>query len=94
MRRGSQILFAIAFVLFLIGFGQALVSFQNTVGGTQLIAGEPVGPRFAEWILLLGGVWQALSSAALPFIGALIVDRWDRAAKSTGTEPANLGNVR
>lgn len=77
MRNASMILFLISAVVFLIGFGQALVAVQNTAGSSGL-SGEPISERVADLLMFLTGTFAALSSAAVPFIGAVAIERWDR----------------
>lgn len=80
MRNGAAILFGLSAILFLIGFGQALLSFQNTVGEAS-IAGVSMGAATMQWLMLLSGALTALSAAVLPFIGALAIYRWDHSAR-------------
>ena len=72
MRNGSMILFAVAALLFLVGLGRLFIGFRP---GTPLE-------------LFIGAVLSALSSAAFPLFGALVVHRWDvRRASSTANQP-------
>jgi hypothetical protein len=92
MRHGSHILFALSAVLFLIGFGQALVSLQNTVGESY-IAGERVSEGALQWVMFMTGALTALSTAVFPFIGALVIHRWDRATLARDVAPRPEENV-
>jgi len=85
MRNGSPILFAVAAILFLVGFGQALIGMRNTVGD-GIIAGESLGQAGMQWIMFLSGTLAAFGSAAIPFFGALVIHRWDRTAHRARTE--------
>ena len=80
MRNGSAILFAVAAILFLVGLAQALVGMRNTVGDS-FVAGEPLGQAGTQWIMFLSGTLAAFSSAAIPFLGALVIHRWDRSVR-------------
>ena len=77
MRDAAPVLFTVAAVLFLIGFGQALLSFQNAVG-EAMFAGQPVSQGISQWLLFLTGTFTAISSAVLPFAAAAALYRWDR----------------
>jgi uncharacterized membrane protein (DUF485 family) len=77
MKRASVILFVISAVIFLIGLGQALLALKNTAGDA-IIGGEPISVGVMSFLMLLTGTFTALSSAAIPFIGAVAIDRWDR----------------
>lgn len=81
MRNGSQLLFALSVVLFVIGFGQALLSLRNTVG-QSLVAGEAVSEGVMEWLLFLNATLSAFGYAILPFIGAVAIHRWDEFRRS------------
>lgn len=77
MKYASVILFVISAVIFLIGLGQALFALKSS-GGEAVVAGEPIGAGLMSFLLLLTGTFTALSSAAVPFLGAVAIDRWDR----------------
>ncbi len=77
MRHASMILFLIGAVIFLIGFGQAVLAIKNA-GAETSIGGEMISARLTSLLLFLTGTFAALSSAAIPFIGAVVIDRWDR----------------
>lgn len=77
MRHASMILFMVSGGLFLIGFGQAVLALKNFGSGT-MIGGEPIGAGLASFLVFLSGTFTALSSAAIPFLGAVIIERWDR----------------
>jgi hypothetical protein len=81
MRNGAPILFALSAILFLLGFAQALISMRKTIGD-GLVAGVPLGEAGMQWVLFLGGTLTALSTAVLPFLGALAIHRWDRSARA------------
>lgn len=68
MRHALVIVFAISFVLFLIGIGQAVLAL-NTGGTGTLIGGEQISASLASFLLFLSGTFSALSAAAIPFIG-------------------------
>ena len=76
MKHASAVLHGISVVLFLIGTGQAVLAMKTTVGNT-LVGGAPVGAGFASFLVFLSGTFSALSSAAIPFIGAAFLHRWD-----------------
>ncbi|GAA4009034.1 hypothetical protein GCM10022280_02290 [Sphingomonas swuensis] len=71
-------LFIVSFVIFLIGFGQALLALKNTSGNSGLVMGEPISERVEHLLLFVTGTFAALTSAALPFMGAVAIERWDR----------------
>lgn len=77
MRHASMILFVISAVIFLIGFGQAVVSLNNTVGETAF-GGQTISAGLASFLIFLSGTFTSLAAAAVPFIGAVAVNRWDR----------------
>lgn len=77
MRHASKILFIVSIVIFLIGFGQALLALKNA-SGDAIIAGESVGAGLMSFLILLTGTFSALGAAAIPFIGAVAIHRWDR----------------
>ncbi|MDQ2878120.1 MAG: hypothetical protein M3R41_03465 [Pseudomonadota bacterium] len=72
-----MILFLVSLVLFLIGFGQAVLGLKNTAG-ESMIAGEPVSAGVISFLLFLSGTFTSLAAAAVPFIGAVAINRWDR----------------
>ena len=80
MRNGAPVLFALSFVLFLIGFGQMLASVNTSMGQT-FVNGQPVTEGAMNWLLLLTGTFSALSAAVLPFAVALAIYRWDSLAR-------------
>jgi hypothetical protein len=77
MRHASMILFVISAVIFLIGLGQAILALKNT-GGDAIVSGEPISAGLMSFLMLLTGTFTALSSAAIPYIGAVFINRWDR----------------
>ena len=77
MRHASLILFFISAVLFLIGLGQALVAVKNAAANT-MIGGQPIAAGLGSFLIFIGGTFAALSSAAIPFIGAVAINRWDQ----------------
>lgn len=77
MRHASMILFAVSAALFIIGFGQAILALKNTVGDT-MVGGQPISAGLASFLIFLSGTFSALAAAAVPFIGAVAIDRWDR----------------
>ena len=77
MRHASMILFIVSVVLFLIGFGQAVLALKNTASDS-FIGGEPISGRIASFLIFLTGTFTALAAAAVPFIGAVAINRWDR----------------
>jgi len=77
MRHASVILFAVSFFIFLIGFGQAVLALENT-GTSTMIGGEQISASVVSLLFFLSGTFSALSAAAIPFIGAVAVDRWDK----------------
>ncbi|TRW14660.1 hypothetical protein [Glacieibacterium frigidum] len=72
MRNGAQILFALSALIFLIVLGQALLSLRFPMVAGQSFESQPVGG-----LMFLTSLLSALSSAVLPFFGALVIDRWD-----------------
>jgi hypothetical protein len=78
MHRASAILFGFSVVLFLVGFAQALLMLKSSTGG-PMVAEQPFGERLADF--LLSGALAAFSSATLPFLGAVVVNRWDEKNK-------------
>jgi hypothetical protein len=77
MRHASVILFVISAAIVLIGFGQALLGIGGS-GGETSIGGEPVSAKLVSLLVFFTGVFTALVSAAIPFIGAVVIHRWDR----------------
>lgn len=77
MRHASMILFVVSAVIFLIGLGQAVMALKNAVGGS-FIAGEPMSSGLVSFLMFLSGTFAAFGGAALPFLGAVAINRWDR----------------
>ena len=77
MRHASMILFLISAAIILTGFGQALLGIGNS-GGETSIGGEPVSAKLVSLLMFFTGVFTALVSAAIPFIGAVVIHRLDR----------------
>jgi hypothetical protein len=77
MRHASMILFYVSAVLFLIGLGNAVLVLKSTSDyfGT---AGQAGGSGIASLLSFFANTFAALSSAAIPFLGAVAVNRWDR----------------
>ena len=75
LRHGAMILFVIA----LLVFATSLLSYLTGFPGTELLesSGEKPQPLANVWMILMGAA-NALHSAALPFFGALVIDRFDR----------------
>lgn len=84
MRNGSQLLFAFSAFLFLIGLGQGLVGLKDL--GPDSLSRGPLSPEAFQFLLLLSGLSAAISGAVLPFIGAVLVHRWDRSRRDEGTK--------
>ena len=76
MRHASMILFFIAVVIFLISFGYSLLTINN--GAETSIGSELISAKLASLLLFLTSTFTALSTAVIPFIGAVAINRWDR----------------
>ena len=79
MRHASMILFVTAAAIFFIGIGQALLSLNN--GAETSFGGEVVSAKLTSVLLFLTSAFAALFSAAIPFIGAVAIHRWDQSRK-------------
>ena len=75
LRKGAAILFAVAILVFLSTFAYQLWAYGDVLNGLQ--TGSYEGPK-PSWLTLVTALSGALNSAALPFIGACVVDRIDR----------------
>ena len=79
MKHASMILFVTALAMFFIGIGHALLSLNN---GTETTIGEQViSSNLTSLLIFSSAVFSALSSAAVPLIGAVAIDRWDQNRK-------------
>ncbi|MEP9359833.1 hypothetical protein [Sphingomonas sp. KR3-1] len=58
-------------------FGQALLALKNA-GHAAIIAGEPISSAPMFFLSMLTGTLAALSKAVLPFLGAVLINRWNR----------------
>ncbi len=76
MRHASIILFVVSAAIFFISIAHALLSLNN--GAETSFGGEVISAKLASVFLFLSSIFAALSSAAIPFIGAVAIDRWDR----------------
>ena len=76
MRHASMILFVTAAAIFFISIAHALLSLNN--GAETSFGSEVISAKLASVFLFLSSIFAALSSAAIPFVGAVAIDRWDR----------------
>jgi hypothetical protein len=72
---GAAILLAVAVLVFLSTFAYQLGVYGDVLNGLQ--AGTYQGSK-PNWLTLVTAFASALGSAALPFVGACLVDRFDR----------------
>jgi hypothetical protein len=86
MRHGSRILFGLSIALLLIGLGQAAAGLRTSIAQSSA-SGMPPPQTGIQWLLLLTGTFSAFSAAALPFIGAVLVHRWDASRRSAANLP-------
>ena len=76
LRHGAAILFVIALLVLVVTF----LSFVTGVPGSDLLDGtaqEKPQPLAHVWLIVTAAA-NALHTAALPFFGALVIDRLDR----------------
>ena len=76
MRRGSVILFLASAFISLIGLAHAMFATRNTASPN--IGGALASDKLASLLLFLSSAFDALALASIPFIGAVIINRWDR----------------
>ena len=76
MKHASVILFFVAAVIFLISFGYSVLSINN--GAETSIGSQLISAKLTSLLLFLSSTFTALSTAVIPFIGAVAIDRWDR----------------
>jgi hypothetical protein len=76
MRRGSGILFILAILVVLL----SLVNTYQTLEQTQISMGMSLSELrfFSRFQLLLSAIAQSLLLGAIPFAGAVLIDRIDR----------------
>ncbi|MBO9622872.1 MAG: hypothetical protein J7500_09195 [Sphingomonas sp.] len=90
MKHASMVLFVISAGIFLIGFGQALLLLKDT-GGDSVIGGKPISAELTSILMFLLRTFGTLSSAAIPFIGAVAINRWDALQAAS---PSSLSVIR
>lgn len=91
MRNGSQLLFAFSAFLFLIGLGQGLVGLKDLGPGSM--SSGALSPEAFQLLLLLSGLSAAISGAVLPFIGAVLIHRWDVSRRNQDIEASRREEV-
>ncbi|MES2326448.1 MAG: hypothetical protein V4499_03840 [Pseudomonadota bacterium] len=76
LQNGAGILFALSVVVFV---GTLIYSLVMLNGLQQAsVAGSYQGPLPAPWLSVLAAFSGALSAAAVPFLGACLIDRVDQ----------------
>jgi hypothetical protein len=76
MKRGAAILFVLSLLIFVTSL---VTQVMSGTGGAYTSFAAELNPNFPRaWFFLLAFI-GALSSSALPFFGACLIDRADRA---------------
>lgn len=79
MKRASGILFVASASIFLVGIARALFATQNAASPN--IEGALASDKLASLFLFVSSALEALGLASLPFIGAVVINRWDQGRK-------------
>lgn len=85
MRYGSQLLFAVSVASFMIGLGQALLG--------DSIPGRSSGVPADQLFVLLTALVGALNFGVWPFIGAVLIHRWDHSKRDEITKAGERQEV-
>jgi hypothetical protein len=76
MRNGAKILFALALFELIFSFISSVANAPD-LGSLSGTLDEKPQPLAHVWMIVIGAV-AALHTAALPFFGAMVIDRLDR----------------
>jgi hypothetical protein len=87
LRNGSKLLFGVAVLIVLVGVVEAIVAIAPITGRSRASTymGLLMSGLGQSWPLMLNHVFSALSSAATPLFGALLIHRLDLGHQAAAT---------